>query len=158
MPTTGTKQLQKITKLSSGKIVLNDTVLVLEDILKAVKSGNLQDLKKLPVRITLALEGISLVTNLLDDALRLDGNYKLSTELRSAEIAQEKREEIRNNRFQQSSTKKTRKPKHELRLQTAVHTPKKSKSKSTGSPAVISPPNKKARLTRSNKEADRLSR
>ena len=93
MPTTGTKQLQKITKLSKGKIVLNDTVLVLEDVLKAVKSGDLRALKKLPVRISLALEGISLVTNLLDDALRLDGNYKLSAELRSAEAAQAKRDE-----------------------------------------------------------------
>ena len=122
MPTRGTKQQQKLAKVSKGKVCLDDTVLVLQDTLKALNSGDPRDLKKLPVRISLALKGISLVTDLLEDALRLDGT------LRSAEVAQEKRDQIRNNRLQQSSTKNIRKPEHELRLQTAVKTPRKSKA------------------------------
>jgi len=36
------------------------------------------------------LKGISLVTDLLEDALSLDGTLSLSIALRSAEVAQEK--------------------------------------------------------------------
>ena len=89
---------------------------------------------KITVIISLALKCISLVSDLLDDGLRLDGSLSLSIALRSAEVAQEKRDQICNNRFEQSSTKNTRKAKHELCLQTAVHTPRKSKIKLKSKP------------------------
>ena len=74
-------------------------MLVLQDTLKALNSGDPRDLKKLSVRISLALKGISLVTDLLDDALRLDGTLTLSIALRSAEVAQENRDQRRRRRY-----------------------------------------------------------
>ena len=63
MPTIGTKQQQQIANLSRGKVILKDTVLALQDTLKAVKTGNSRDLKKLPARISLLLQGLSLVND-----------------------------------------------------------------------------------------------
>ena len=148
MPTIGTKQLQKIANLSRGKVILKDTVLTLQDTLKAVKTGDSRDLKKLLARISLLLQGLSLVNDLLDDALRLDGSSKVAQELMSADTAQGKRDQIRNNRLGQSSIKNTRKPPHELRLQTAIRTPTKAKAKAnsiTINPLSSSRPKKKVR-------------
>ena len=89
MPSAGTKQQLKVDKIAGGKRILQDTTLLLNEIYSALKEGNAHSLSRLPTKIQLAVTGIYVVQETLDNVLRYDGNFKLSNELISAAVAQE---------------------------------------------------------------------
>ena len=84
MPTKGTKQHQKVHCLFKGKTILHNLTILLEEILIIAKEGALhssRNLKKLPSKIKLSIDGVNMVDSLLDEALRSDGVLRLPEDL-----------------------------------------------------------------------------
>ena len=107
MPTTGTKQQQKIKSLIEGKKILNDASSFLKEILSISAIGTttctLRDMKKLPGKIKLLMKGVEQVHALLDQALKLDGSYRVAKDLMRCSIADENQQRVIQDRLQQYS-------------------------------------------------------
>ena len=120
MPTTGTKQQQKIHSLIEGKKILNDTSSLLKEILSLLatgaETGNVRDLKKLPIKIKLLMKGVDQVNVLLDCALKLDGSFRVAKDLMSSSIADENQQRVISDRLQQTTNANKRKSLCEQRL------------------------------------------
>ena len=101
MPSSGTKQQLKVDTIVEGKRILQDTSLLLNEIFSALKEGNSRVLCRLPSKIKLAVTGICIVQETLDDVLRYDGNLNLSKNLLSTALAQENKEKKIMDRQQQ---------------------------------------------------------
>ena len=93
MPTTGTKQQQKIQSLMEGKKILNETSSFLKEVLSiaaiGTTTGTLRDLKKLPDKIKLLMKGVNHVNALLDQTLKLDGSFRVAKDLMPFSMADE---------------------------------------------------------------------
>ena len=134
MPSAGTKQQLKVDKIAGGKRILQDTTLLLNEIYSALKEGNAHALSRLPTKIQLAVKGIYVVQETLDDVLRYDGNLNLSKNLLSTALAQENKEKKIMDRQQQKKKSNTRKPDHEVRLEKLAQSSNKRKQHNVLSP------------------------
>ena len=140
MPTTGTKQQQKIQSLMEGKKILNETSSFLKEVLSiaaiGTTTGTLRDLKKLPDKIKLLMKGVNHVNALLDQALKLDGSFRVAKDLMSCSMADENQQRVIQHRLHKSSNGNKRKSLCEQRLHGYVQQvsivspppPKKSRS------------------------------
>jgi len=107
MPTTGTKQQQKIQSLMEGRKILNETSSFLKEVLSiaaiGTTTGTLRDLKKLPDKIKLLMKGVNQVNTLLDHALKLDGSFRVAKDLMSFSMADENQQRVIQHSLQKSS-------------------------------------------------------
>ena len=97
MPTKGTKQHQKVNRLVEGKKILHNLTILLEEILIIAKEEALhrsRNLKKLPTKIQLSIDGVNMVDSLLDEALRSDGVLRLAKDLLISSIADDNQKRI----------------------------------------------------------------
>jgi len=69
MVTEGTKTQLKVERISKGRQVQSNTVIVLDETLSALKSGDKRQLARLHTKITLLLKTINVVDGILEDVL-----------------------------------------------------------------------------------------
>ena len=136
-----------------GKKILNETSSFLKEVLSiaaiGTTTGTLRDLKKLPDKIKLLMKGVNHVNALLDQALKLDGSFRVAKDLMSFSMADENQQRVIQHRLHKSSNGNKRKSLCEQRLHGYVQ---QSKQVSIVSP----PPPKKCRsfLARSKNESE----
>ncbi|VEU38750.1 unnamed protein product [Pseudo-nitzschia multistriata] len=149
MPTTGKKQQLKIQSIIEGKTILTNLSSFLDEVLAIVASGEKRDLMKLPLKIKLMTKGVGKVVDLLDQALKYDGNFRLANDLLSATVAEEKKQRVISERLQTSAKLvNKRKSMVEQVLEKSIKNP--------DTPSIVSPPAKRQRRRSSTKSADSI--
>ena len=149
MPTKGTKQQLKVQSIIEGKTILTNLSSFLDEVLTIVSSGEKRDLMKLPLKIKLMTKGVRKVVELLDQALKYDGNFRLANDLLSATVAEEKKQKVINEMLQTSvKLVNKRKSMVEQVLEKSI--------KNSNTPSIVSPPAKRQRRRSSTKEADSI--
>ena len=95
---------------------MQDTYLLLHEIVSALKEGETRALSRLPSKMKLSVAGITSTENASDDVLRHDENYDLSKRLTSEVASKENVEKNIKKRQQQPTFNNSRKSNHQIRL------------------------------------------